>query len=107
MKNKTFFEYPVFDNIRDVIYYSVNKYPENIAFKIKEKNEENIKYIDVTYKEFLDEVNNLGTGLFSLGLKNKRIAILSKNRYEWALSYVSILLRWNDCSTTRQRTYRC
>lgn len=26
------------------------------------------------------------------GLENKRIAILSKNRYEWALSYVSILL---------------
>lgn len=26
------------------------------------------------------------------GLEDKKIAILSKNRYEWALSYVSILL---------------
>lgn len=92
MRNKTFFDYPVFNNIKDIIYYSVNQYPQNVAFRLKERSEENIKYIDITYKEFLDEVNNLGAGLFSLGLKGKRIAILSKNRYEWALSFVSILL---------------
>lgn len=28
----------------------------------------------------------------SFGLQGKKIAILAKNRYEWALSYVSILL---------------
>lgn len=92
MRNKTFFDYPVFNNIKDIIYYSVEKYPQNVAFRLKEKNEEDIKYIDITYKEFLNQVNNLGTGLFSLGLKGKRVAILSKNRYEWALSFVSILL---------------
>ncbi len=95
MKNRqkeTFFEYPVFDNIKEIIYFSVKKYPKNIAFKVKEKNENEIKYIDITYKEFLEEVNNLGTGLFSKGLEGKKIAILSKNRYEWVLSYVSILL---------------
>ena len=95
MRNKqkeTFFDYPVFDNVKQVIYYSVEKYANNIAFKIKEKQENEVKYIDITYKKFLEEVNNLGTGLFSLGLENKKIALLSKNRYEWALSYVSILL---------------
>ena len=92
MRNETFFEYPVFDNIKQVIYYSIEKYPNNIAFKIKEKNGNDIKYIDITYTDFINQVNNLGTGLFALGLKGKRIAILSKNRYEWALSYVSLLL---------------
>lgn len=91
-RDETFFDYPVFNNIKDVILYSVKKYPQNIAFRLKEKNEEEVKYIDITYKDFLEEVNNFGTGLFSLGLKNKKIAILSKNRYEWVLSYVSILL---------------
>ena len=91
MRNKTFFEYPVFDNVRDVIYHSVKKYPDNIAFRLKEKNHAQIKYIDITYKEFLSQVNNLGTGLYSIGLKGKKVAILSKNRYEWVLSYVSIL----------------
>ena len=98
MKSKTFFEYPVFDNVRDVIYHSVKKYPNNVAFRLKEKNEKDVKYIDVTYEKFLEEVNNFGTGLFSLGLEGKKVAILAKNRYEWALSYVTILLRRNDCS---------
>lgn len=95
MKNRqeeTFFDYPVFDNVKDIIYYSVKKYSKNVAFRLKEKREDKVKYIDVTYEKFLEEVNNLGTGLYSLGLEDKKIAILSKNRYEWALSYVSILL---------------
>ncbi len=92
MRYKTFFEYPVFTNVKDVIYHSVKKYPKNVAFRLKEKNGEEVKYIDITYEKFLEDVNCLGTGLFSLGLKDKKIAILAKNRYEWALSYVSILL---------------
>lgn len=95
MKNRqkeTFFDYPVFNNIKEVIYYSVEKYKTNTAFKLKEKAENEVKYIDITYEEFLTQVNNLGTGLYELGLEGKRVAILSKNRYEWALSYVSLLL---------------
>lgn len=92
MRNKTFFEYPVFDNIKQIIYHSVEKYPYNIAFKIKEKKENETTYIDITYTKFLEEVNYLGTAFFSLGLKGKRVAILAKNRYEWALTYVSLLL---------------
>ena len=91
-KNETFFEYPEFNNVREILNYSVEKYPENIAFIVKEKKDNDINYINITYKNFLNEVNNFGTGLFNLGLKGKRIAILSKNRYEWVLSYVSILL---------------
>ncbi len=91
MRYKTFFDYPVFDNIKDIIYYSVKRFPKNVAFRLKEKNGEETKYIDITYEDFVEEVNNFGAGLFSMGLKDKRIAILSKNRYEWVLSYVAIL----------------
>ena len=91
-KDETFFEYPVFDNIRDIIYYSVNKYSNNIAFKIKHQNENGFTYQDITYKEFLEDVNNFGTGLFNLGLQGKRVAIISKNRYEWVLAYVTVML---------------
>ena len=94
-KDETFFEYPTFDNIREVIYYSVKRYPENLAFIVKHKNTEDNKdvtYENITYKEFLKQVNALGTGLYNLGMKGKRIAIISKNRYEWVLSFVSLLL---------------
>ena len=91
-KDETFFEYPTFDNIREVIYHSVNKYPNNIAFKLKHKEGNEVTYQNVTYSEFLEDVNSLGTGFFNLGLQGKRVAIISKNRYEWVLSYVTLLL---------------
>lgn len=91
-KDETFFEYPTFDNVRDVINYSVTKYPNNIAFKLKDKIGDEVKYRNITYKEFKDEINALGTGLFNLGLQGKRVAIISKNRYEWVLTYVTLLL---------------
>ena len=91
MRSETFFDYPVFNNVKEVIYHSVEKYPNNVAFRLKEKNGEEIKYLDITYTEFLDEVNSFGTGLFKLGLRGKRVAILSKNRYEWPLTYVALL----------------
>lgn len=69
-KNQTFFDYPIFDNVKEVIYHSVKKYPKNVAFRIKEKKEEEeTKYIDITYEEFLQEINYLGTGLFSLRVR--------------------------------------
>lgn len=71
---------------------SVQKYAENIAFILKEKSEKSVNYQKITYREFGEQVNRFGAGLFELGLQGKRIAIIGKNCYEWALSYVSILL---------------
>ena len=95
LKDETFFEYPTFNNVKDIIYYSVNKYPNNIAFKVKikkDKDSKEVSYRDITYEDFLKEVNSLGTGLYNLGMKGKRVAIISKNRYEWVLSFVTLLL---------------
>ena len=37
------------------------------------------------------EVDALGTALYSLGLKGCKIAVIGENRYEWALAYFSII----------------
>ncbi len=95
MKNKSkdyLFEYPDYNNIKEIMYDTVNKYPNNTAFILKNKINNELKYTNITYKEFLEDVNNFGAGLYDLGLKDKRIAIISKNRYEWIVSYVAILL---------------
>lgn len=90
-QKETFFDYPDFNNIREIMQYSLKKYPKNIAFKLKEKEGNNVKYIEITYEKFFKEVNEFGAGLYDLGMKGKRVAIISKNRYEWVLSYLSIL----------------
>lgn len=80
-----------YNNIREVINDAIENFPDNNAFTIKYKNEKEVTYRYVTYKEFGEEINALGTALISLGLKNKRIAVIGKNRYEWALGYLSTL----------------
>ena len=44
----------------------------------------------ITHREFRNQINALGTALVQMGLKDKRIAVISENRYEWELSYLAI-----------------
>ena len=45
----------------------------------------------ITHKQFSDDINALGTALIKMGLKDKRIAIIAENRYEWGLAYLSVV----------------
>ena len=49
------------------------------------------KYKTYTHKEIRDMINYLGTALISMGLKEKRIAVIGENRYEWELGYMSVV----------------
>ena len=89
MKDKK--EFIDFQNVKEIIKYSVSQYPNCVAFTIKNKKDNDVKYRKVTYSELNQEINAFGTALLSLGLKGKRIAIIGKNRYEWALSYITVL----------------
>ena len=81
-----------FENIKEIIYNSVKMYPNHVAFVTKKIKEKGIEYKNTTYKKMLDEINALGSALYKLGLKGKRIAICGRNRYEWAISHLSCLL---------------
>ena len=87
-----YFEATEFENIKDIIYNSAKKYKDNTAFILKHKKDEEIQYENITYKKLLEEVNSLGTKFFDLGYKDKRIAIVGRNRYEWVLSHLANLL---------------
>ena len=39
----------------------------------------------------MDDINSFGTALYALGLKGKRVAIVGRNRYEWAVAHISNL----------------
>ncbi len=44
----------------------------------------------ITYKDLYNEINSIGTALIEMGLKGKRIAVISENRYEWEMAYLAI-----------------
>ncbi|MBP3464135.1 MAG: AMP-binding protein [Clostridia bacterium] len=85
------YEAEEFDNIREIIKNVVKKHSENKAFIIKETKGEEIEYRNITYKELDNDIDSLGTALVNKGLKGKRIAIIGKNRYEWVISYISVI----------------
>lgn len=90
--NRKYSTIPIFGNIKEILYNSVNQYKNNIAFTIKTKSKDKIIYINKTYEDFLDDINSFGAALYSLELEDSRVAIMGKNRYEWALAYLSNLL---------------
>ena len=85
------YEAEKFDTIKDYINNAIKKYPDNNAFIIKNKTQNNINYTNISYNKFSEDIKSLGLALINLGLENKKIAIIGKNRYEWVLSFVSIL----------------
>lgn len=75
------------NNFREMLNRSVKLYGDRDAFIVKKGEHE---YRKVTHREFRHEVNCLGAALIDLGLKDKNIAVIGENRYEWCLSYLSV-----------------
>lgn len=85
-------EINLFNNIKELIYNSVEKYGNKIAFTTKIKKSDKVEYKEISYNELLEDINNFGTALYNLGLENSRIAIVGKNSYEWAMAHLTNLL---------------
>ncbi|PYG90318.1 long-chain acyl-CoA synthetase [Ruminiclostridium sufflavum DSM 19573] len=88
MKNKPLYEVREISNLRDMLEQSANLYSDKPAFLVKEKG--NQDYIPVSFRKYKSDIDALGTALISLGLKDKRIAIIGENRYEWSTSYLGV-----------------
>lgn len=80
-----------YDNLRDMINKTTEKFSDKTAFIVKTKNENKISYRDVTFKEYKEDINALGTALISLGLKSARVVVISPNRYEWCVTYMAVV----------------
>ena len=72
-------------DLKDMLKKSGKLYGEKTAYKLRENKDD---YKIITYKEVCEVVDSLGTALINLGLKNKRIAVIGENRYEWEISYL-------------------
>lgn len=90
-KKRELYQAKEYRDIRELVSETVKTYPDNIAFIIKEKKKDKIEYKNITYKMLQEDIDALGTALIDLGLKDKKIAIIANNRYEWCISYLSTL----------------
>lgn len=92
MGTKRIFEAKEYKNMRELIEASAEKFGDRIAFTIKKQDGKKVEYDNRTYKDLLEDVNEFGTGIYSLGFKGKRIAIVGKNRYEWVVAHLANLM---------------
>lgn len=79
---------PIAD-IKHMLETSAELYADNVAFMQKFHKDE--PYKNITYREALETVDNLGTALIAHGLKDKRIAVIGENCYQWATSYLAVI----------------
>ena len=81
------YKYIEITDLKDMLKKSGEKYGKKIAYKIRQENE----YKEITHSEVRKMVDGLGTKLIDMGLKDKRIAVIGENRYEWEIAYLSIV----------------
>ena len=74
-------------SIRELIETSADEFGANPAFLVKNDDGD---IIHITYSRFMEEIKALATFLCSKGLEGKKVAVIGKNSYEWALSYMAI-----------------
>ena len=92
MERERYFNAVEFKDIKGIIYNSAKQYAKNTAFILKHKEDKKVTYENITYKKLLQDINAFGTQLYEMGLKDKRIAIVGRNRYEWVITHLSNLL---------------
>ena len=77
-----------YKDLKDMLKISGEKYGNRPAYIFRTDTPG--KFREITHKEFRDEINALGTKLVEMGLKDKRIAVISENRYEWGVDYLAV-----------------
>lgn len=79
-------------DLKDMLNKTKELYGDKPAYKIKQKDENTQpNYKVITHKEVRNMIDALGTALIDIGLKDKRIAVIGENRYEWEIAYLSVV----------------
>lgn len=79
-----------YETMQDVFKDVTIRFKDNVL--ITQKFDHKGKYEDITYGQFREDVIGFGTGLIDyLGLRDKRVVIISETTYDWYVSYMSLL----------------
>ena len=89
-KNYPLYEVESFTDFKDMLRRADEEAGDKLAIRYYTNYAEK-QTRDITYHEFRHEVECLGTGLAALGITADHVAMVSENRYEWILAYLTIL----------------
>lgn len=87
MNKKFLYEVEPIKNLKTMLKKAVAMDAEKNAFLRKKEG----KYQGISYRQFQDDVNALGTKLHNMNLKDAFIGVIGENRYEWCVTYMSVV----------------
>lgn len=76
-------------HIKEIVWYGKENYGDATAYEDRHFGKEKERR-KISYNQLLDDMNALGTALLKRGLKGKKIAVMSENRYDWVLTYYAV-----------------
>lgn len=89
LKGITHFQVRSFTDLRDMIRQSAELFGNQVAFRFKETPKAAVE--TRTYRQFLTDIEALGTALTAHGLAGKRIAVIGENSYAWCLAHAAVI----------------
>ena len=92
--NKKKYENQLYDvnyveTLKELVDASAQKFSDRAAYMYKDDHKEPFK--SMTYAEFKEEQDAIGTALVARGFKGSKIAVIGDNSHRWALSYYSVV----------------
>ena len=73
------------ENFRDLVFGCAERYRDKTAFRLSQQG----RNITVTFQDLQRDYRRLCSTFFVQGLEGKPIAVMGKNSYAWALSYLA------------------
>ncbi len=86
MKNYDLYKHTPVYTTGELLGFCVKEYGEKEAFAYQNRKQD----ISVSFTQFKEQVNALGTYLFNEGFNGKHIAVFGENNYEWILTHFAV-----------------
>lgn len=92
MRNKNYplYETTVFTDLRDMTENVAAKFPDRIAVSYKQ-NPNDQETVDITYAQAREYIRNLGTGLISIGVRDRHVALVGEASWHWISAYFALM----------------
>ncbi|MBQ9267492.1 MAG: AMP-binding protein [Clostridia bacterium] len=76
------------NTIKEILEIAVKEDGDKHAFEFKNAKNE---VVGITYKEFLNMTNHLGTALSTIEMTDKHVAVIGENSFDWITVYLTVL----------------
>lgn len=87
-RNYPFYDVKRITSLRQLVDFRAEESGDITAFAYEQKESGKV---EVTYRQFQEQTEALGTAFFDLGIKDMHVAILGENSYHWLLAFFSVI----------------